>query len=548
MLALFRVRRHGRPAKHSSHTHRSCRPWLEKLDVRILPSITVSTGFDGLANSDTVISGFSPNGYTPPDDMVAVGPANVVETVNTAIGIYDKAGNFLSKQALQSFFAQLYPAGFTADLGDPGVSYDEQAGRFVVGVLDFGNDAFDLAVSSTSDPTGGWEKQQISLKEKAPQGYYQADFTRIGWNNDAYVAAFNMYAPSGAFSHVLVVGVQKASMTDGNPATLVDFLADRPGNSNFTLVPATMHGDTTGGLMWFVEEGGFNNFGKTVDVARMTYSWTKTGVTGPKFTDNSINLPAAARYGAPPLVTQPGDNPGGGSIDAGDSRFLSVAWRGGRLLATQTVGEADSLAHARWYEFTTAGNPALRQWGDVPRGVVGSNTYYPSVEVGPDGSLGLTFMESSPAEPMSVYLAGQSSADPLNSLQLLQPAVKAGAGRYTETFGLPYRAGDFSGIGLDPGTGAFWAVNEYANTAASNNWSTWVTSFTVSAGSAATGLGPTGPSPLGFPLARPRSSPRWNDAAEMRLVELPPEPGAVDPFAGLTRSGRRAGSAWWGAQ
>src|SRR5262249_47090136 len=120
-------------------------------------------------------------------------------------------------------------------------------------------------------------------------------------------------------------------------------------------------------------EGGFNNFGKTVDVARMTYSWTKTGITGLKFNDSSINLPAAAHYGAPPLVTQPGHSPGGGSIDAGDSRFLSVVWRGGRLLATQTVGEADNLAHARWYEFSTAGSPTLRQWGDAPPGWAGSN-------------------------------------------------------------------------------------------------------------------------------------------------------------------------------
>jgi hypothetical protein len=516
-----------------------------------LPSITVATAFEGLANADTVIPEFAANGYTPPDDMVAVGPAHVVETVNTTLGIYDKAGNLLSKQSLQTFFAPLDPAGFTADLGDPGVSYDEQAGRFVIGVLDFGTDAFDLAVSNTSDPTGGWEKQQISLKEKAPQGFYQADFTRIGWNKDSYVADFNMYAPSGAYSHVLVVGVQKASVTGGNSATLVDFLADRPGNGNFTLVPATMHDDKTGGQMWFVQEGGFNNFGKTADVAKMTYSWTNAGVTGPKFNDNSINLPAAARYGAPPFVTQPGDSPGGGSIDAGDSRFLSVVWHGGRLLATQTVGESYNLAHARWYEFSTAGRPTLRQWGDVPPGLAGSNTFYPSVEVAPDGSLGLTFMESSPAEPMSVYLAGQSAADPLNSLQLLLPAAKTGAGRYTETFGRPYRAGDFSGVGLDPGTGTFWAVNEYANAAASNNWGTWVTNFTVSPGSPATAPAPSpaSASSPGSPPADPRSNARRNSEPEARLVELPPDFGVADPFAFPAGVGRRrsAGSAWVGA-
>src|SRR5262249_41455986 len=147
-----------------------------------------------------------------------------------------------------------------------------------------------------------------------------------------------------------------------------------------------------------------------------------------------------------------------------------------------TVGEADGLAHARWYEFdTTPRAPALRQWGDVTPGQSGANTYYPAVEIAPDGSVGMTFMESSPGEPMSMYVTGRAAADAPNALQppvLVQP----GAGRYTETFGLPYRAGDFGGIGVDPLTGVFWAAHEFANTAAANNWGTWVTAFTVSPG------------------------------------------------------------------
>ena len=80
----------------------------------------------------------------------------------------------------------------------------------------------------------------------------------------------------------------------------------------------------------------------------------------------------------PPLAGGPGRRQvswklGDGPIDVGDTRFLSADWRGGRLVATQTVGEkADGLAHARWYEFGTAGkNPALKNWGDVRPGRAG---------------------------------------------------------------------------------------------------------------------------------------------------------------------------------
>ena len=43
----------------------------------------------------------------PPDPNVAAGPKYVVNTVNTAIRISDKAGNILSTQELSSFFALL---------------------------------------------------------------------------------------------------------------------------------------------------------------------------------------------------------------------------------------------------------------------------------------------------------------------------------------------------------------------------------------------------------------------------------------------------------
>jgi hypothetical protein len=471
--------------------------------------------------------------------MVAVGPQSILETVNTALGIYDKAGNLQSKQSLQNFFAQLYPTGYIANLVDPAVSYDEQAGRFAVGALDLGTDSFDLAVSNTSTPTGdptGWDIQQISLKEKGRQGYFQPDFTRLGWNGDTYAATFNMYSPSGSYDHVQVVGVQKASMLNGNANAPVTFRADRSGTSNFTLVPATMYGDTTGGLLWIVQESGFNNFGKSLDVTKMTYTWTTTGVNNLHFSDSSISLPVSAHYIAPPLATQPPSVTGSGPnpIDAGDSRFLSVVWQGGRLLASQTVGEkADNLDHARWYEFnTTTSSPTLKQWGDVAPGITGANTYYLSVGIAPNGSLGMSFLESSPSEPMSMYVTGQAPGDALNTVQT--PVLgKAGVGPYSETFALPYRAGDFSAVSVDPVTGAFWAVNEYANAAAANNWGTWITSFTVSPGThtLSPGSGSAGSSSSGPVPARFRSSPRWSEESKAMLIELLPDAGDTDPSA-----------------
>src|SRR5262249_24947929 len=152
-----------------------------------------------------------------------------------------------------------------------------------------------------------------------------------------------------------VVAVKKSSVLDSNPSTLSGFRVDRSGSTNFTLTPAVMHGGGNG-QMWFVEEAGYGN-GQQLDAVELSYTWTSTGVTGVLFTDNITNLPSQAFYGEPPASTQPD----GTQIETNDARILNVASRNNRLVAAQTVGEADGLAHARFYEISTAGTPALTQ-------------------------------------------------------------------------------------------------------------------------------------------------------------------------------------------
>ena len=43
----------------------------------------------------------------------------------------------------------------------------------------------------------------------------------------------------------------------------------------------------------------------------------------------------------------------------------------------------------------------------------------------------------------------------------------------------PERAGDLSGINLDPVDGTFWATNEFANTQATANWGTAIVNFAL---------------------------------------------------------------------
>lgn len=228
-----------------------------------------------------------------------------------------------------------------------------------------------------------------------------------------------------------------------------------------------MHGSTTGGPMYFVEEAPTAN--------KIRVDRGDNLLTAPSFTSTDL---AVAPCSSPPSATQKGS---GNQIQTNDSRILNAEWRDGRLVAAQAVGgQGDGLAHARWYDISSAGTPRLSQQGTVGVGS-GANSYFPSIAINANGDLGMTYIQSSPTEYMSMYVTGQAAGDPAGTMQT--PVVaKAGEIPYSSYDSAPYRAGDYSGITVDPVDGTtFWAANEYAkNITAAAKWGTAPAGFTVS--------------------------------------------------------------------
>jgi hypothetical protein len=190
-------------------------------------------------------------------------------------------------------------------------------------------------------------------------------------------------------------------------------------------------------------------------------------------------------YDSPPAATQPAPTRAGtirGSIDTGDARILNAAMRGSRLVASQTVG-SDGAAHARWYEFNiTASTATLRQSGEISRGGINGapdlvNTYYPSIDIAANGDLGMTFMESTSTEFMSMWITGRKETDALGAMET-PSLVGAGQGAYSDgpPNPNPFRAGDYSGISVDPSANnLFWAANEFASKEDPANGADWLT-------------------------------------------------------------------------
>lgn len=441
-------------------------PTLEILEDRTVPSVTLNSTYTALQFNDT-------QGWVPPDTIAAAGSDHIVEAVNSTLAIYNKGdGNRVMKQNLDEFF---FGTTSTHQLNDPVVSYDEQDHVFFVGVLDFTTD--DFWYTRFADSSGAWntsDRHFVHITEgNNPSNFMTGDYPRLGWNAGAYFVTFNMF--HGYFyNHVSLLTIPKnnfAAPTQSDPFGINN-------TNHYTLAPAVMHGSTSSDPMYFVEEAGYQN-GSKIRVVKETGVLTRT----PSFQSFDITV---APYTAPPSATQPSaGNPSRSLIETNGSYILNAEWRDNRLVASQTVGASDGLAHARWYMFDTSSDPQLAQQETIGVGS-GANSFFPSVAIDLNNNVGMTFIQTSRAnnEYMSMYITGATYQKHPAQMTMETPVrAKEGLATYSALDGSPYRAGDYSGITVDPNDGSFWAANEYAtsDTNLAANWGTAIAHFSVSA-------------------------------------------------------------------
>jgi hypothetical protein len=488
---------------------------VEQLEDRSMLSVTVAGGFAGQAFSFL-------QGVTPPDTQAAVGPSSIGEAVNTSLAFYNKSGGVLFQGSFASLFGSVrVDANDSTIITDPSIHYDADNGRFVISILDLDvtkNKAYlDFAISTNNNPGQATDfiAAQINVTETAPSGAPNpgktlwSDFDRFGENANAYVFTFNMFtfpaSSQSLFDHVQVLAISKSAILSSTPS-IVTHTVDLQGWNgskvvNENLAPVDMHGATASDPMYFIEETSYVSSTKTqlrilkvADILHAAASdFQSFDVTVPTYTSNLLTDSAHPWNSGDVNATAP-QLGASDQMQTNDTRMLSAAWMRDaqgveHLVASQEVGA--TLARARWYEFVTSTSTAtLRQSGDV--GAPGASSYFPSIDISPNGTIAVDFMESSSSEYVSMYVTGQAPGDPLNQMQA-PVLVQAGQTSFTLSGleGSPHRAGDFSAIGTDINSSGqrlntFWAANEY--TGADSNWATWLSNFSVAPV-------PQGPSP-----------------------------------------------------
>ena len=229
--------------------------------------------FQGLDHRDQrLANGGNQFSLEPPDQGLCVGNGKIVEPVNTALNVYDTAGNSLTGVIdLNTFYG--YAAEFNRTTGaqgpfitDPSCLFDAATQRFFLIVLTLevdstsgaflGPNHLDLAVSQSSNPAGTWSIYHIPVQDDGTQGTPNhhctdgaghagpclGDYPHIGADASGIYITTNEYEFFGnAFVGAQLYALSKQQLAAGGAVTVTQFNTAHaaPGRKpGFTIWPA----------------------------------------------------------------------------------------------------------------------------------------------------------------------------------------------------------------------------------------------------------------------------------------------------------------------
>jgi hypothetical protein len=442
------------------------------LQTEKLPNVATTNllSFDGITDSQG-------GGFVPPDTNAAVGATQVVETVNVAYAVYDKATGtqIMAPKSIQTLYTPLGGQCATGNLSDPVATYDKAAGVWVITMIAFNNSFSQnnacVAVSTTSDATGTYHLYSFNYGRTLP------DYPKLGVWPDAYYLTTDSFPNGGAFTGAESCALDRTNMLLGNPATSVCF---QRGSGDFALLPADLDGSTpppSGAPNYEMElatSTKLNLFQFHVDFAVPTNST----FTGPTQLTVASYTDACATTGSCIVQPSPGEK-----LDAlGDRLMYRLAYRNfgtsESLVANHSIkasGTGKAPSAVRWYEVRSPGSsPVIFQSGTVGGGTSAISQWMGSIGMDKNGDIALGYSRSGSTLKPSIAYVGRVPTDALGKMESAHTIV-TGGGVQESSFN---RWGDYSSMQIDPVDDCtFWYTQEYYKTSGSFNWSTHMASF-----------------------------------------------------------------------
>jgi len=410
----------------------------------------------------------------PPDPWVAASSTDIVHSTNGLIRMFNRAG--ATRLAIPTW--TLFALGPTEFDSDPRILWDPAHGRWVGVLLSWTEsvsvpdctqpappappvpcvqDGFlNVAVSETADPTGSWQVFAYSFRDESDPTNHATlpDFPGIASSADKVVLSANEFSDvtSTYLGTSIVVLAWADLLASASPAPV---LWTHPDPTLFTIRPARLASagsdvplvaeDMTHGDLMYASLSGSS----PVDP---TGAWT------------DLSDPSAASPTPGFCFTRPPRQPGSPATitDAVDERPTDAVWSHGRLALVSTCAIGND--YARVTQLDTTVSPPVPLDDVLIGGAGGADAYLGGIGFATDGTLFLSYTQSSVGEFPSTYAAAFRAG-------AWSSPVRVSAGSTTYDGG---RWGDFTGVALDPaGTAAVWQANETPN--ADGDWRTLVT-------------------------------------------------------------------------
>jgi hypothetical protein len=363
----------------------------------------VNLSFEGVNHRDSRLAD-NGNQFSgePADQGVCVGNGYILETVNSALRVYDAASGaavspVISLNELYGFPPAIDRTTFTFGpfTFDIGCHYDPDSNRWFHLAVDLdqdpdtgdftGKNYLDLAVSTSGDPTGSWNVYRVPGMNDGTEGTPNhscaggpcfADFPHIGADkNGVYITTNEFPLFADGFTGAQVYAISKRALVNGAGSIDV-YLFDtsqpawrvRENEPGFTLWPALSAGKqfagSQGGTNYFVSSNAVFDDANGDSEEIVVWALSKTGSLNSANANLRLTrtIVPSVRYAVPPpSVQKPGTIPlgeylygatGPGLIDTSDSRMLDARLANGKLwavLGTAAEVEGEQRSGVAWF-------------------------------------------------------------------------------------------------------------------------------------------------------------------------------------------------------
>lgn len=459
--------------------------WPNSNGLLDVPEPRYSIGASWLGADSSVAGAF------PPDSWGAVGPTQVMVTVNGRFRIYSKAGVLSYNVSSNTFFTSVRGSSGTSD---PRAYFDPLTNRWILGMINVSSpNRIMLAVSSgptitndTSFTFFQFTQDAIGTQPSADAGAL-FDYPCMGVDNNAVYFGGNMFG-SGTPS---VFVIRKSSILGAGPIVVKDFR--QLGTSSIQTPYGVTNFDATATEGYFL---GINGSATQVTMRRIGDPGGNPTISG------AINVTVPTQASVTNYAPQGSTSP----VDSLDRRFFTAQIKLNRITGTRTLwashntkvtnagigsGSGDRIG-GRWYEIRNlTTTPTLTQSGTMfSTAATARHFNIPAITMNGQGHAAIASSTYGADLFASVGGSFRLRTDPVGTIEtpsILQSSSTAyNAGFQTSR----YRWGDYSQTVVDPTDDmTFWSFQEYCSN--TNQWGLRVLQIRPPAPASVTLVSPT---------------------------------------------------------